>query len=316
MKSANTSNQPFVIIIPTFKQETLLKRTLESLSSCEFPNCSFKVIVVENGPKGNVETIIKKGNFVFETQYVYEKVANKSNALNKILNGLHDVFVILFDDDIRLDKNILTTYTLAFEKYGPGHFWGGRVAPDFAEGNPPDYLFDFFPASVKGFNLGKEIVKIKKPDFLGCNWAFYSEDLKQIGGFDPLFGPGSSMGVVGQETAAMDSLLKAGKKALYLPKAKVWHYVPKERADFKWLKQRKYKIGVRAGILEKKNIKSYNTIFGLPFWFYRFFFVSFFNAKLKIIFTHDKKKKALYILEYSQNLGMVKGLLQQKALKD
>ena len=121
MKSA-TKNK-FVIIIPTFKQEVLLQRTLESLVNCIMPDNLWKIIIVENGPKGSIEAIIKNiktSNLLIE--YTYVKLANKSNALNTVLQNINNMFVILFDDDIRLDKQVLVAYASAFEEFGKGFF--------------------------------------------------------------------------------------------------------------------------------------------------------------------------------------------------
>lgn len=299
----------FLIVIPTFNQEILLERTLNSLLNCLVPEGLLKIIIIENGPKGNVENMLDRYETItkIKTEYRYEGLANKSNALNVVLGDITESFILFLDDDIRLGETALAEYYLAFKRFGIGHFFGGQVSSDFDEPKPPSHLIDFYPDSVKGLNLGDKIIEIDKPIFLGCNWACYSEDLKGIGGFDCNFGPGADTGSVGQETTAMEKLLKLGIKAIYLPDAKVWHFVPNERSDFEWLKNRKYRIGIRAGLLTKKKTNLYKTYFGVPLWFYRSYLISFFNFKFKRHLIKDKKIEAGYILEYYHNRGMLKG---------
>jgi glycosyltransferase involved in cell wall biosynthesis len=301
----------FIIIIPTYNQEILLEKTLASLSNCEFDKKRFKVVVVENGCKGKVENIVEGFSEFLNIEYLYEKIGNKSNALNKVLSLIEDSFVILFDDDIRIEKNVLSEYSSAFSRFGPGYFWGGSVGPDYEETGPPDYLIDFFPASVKGLRLGEADTEISSPDFLGCNWAFYSEDLKEVGLFNVNFGPGSPAGSVGQETDAITRLFKVGKKGIYLPKAKVWHYIPKQRSNLEWLKSRKYRNGVRSGIIEKNNTEECRTFLGLPLWFYKFYLNSFFKSNIVNFFISDKKEKIKNNLEHCQNKGMLKGFISK-----
>ena len=297
------------IIIPTYNQVCLLKKTLESLNSCSLLNSLLRVIVVENGKKLTVEHIIKTAEYSFDVEYEYCELANKSNALNKVLSRIDNSYVILFDDDIRLDPYVLSAYYQAIVKYGRGYFWGGRVGSDLDGPAIPDHLIEFFPDSVKGFDLGDQEIEVNKPVFLGCNWAFYSEDLKSLGGFDCNYGPGSATGSVGQETNAMTKLLNAGLKAVYLPNAKVWHYVPQERSSFDWLINRKYKIGIRAGLVAKQEQEPKRSVAGIPLWFFRGYLVSAYRRYFKSFFTQDKNLQARYVLDHCHNQGMLKAFL-------
>ena len=63
--------------------------------------------------------------------------------------------------------------------------------------------------------------------FLGLNWAAFASDLKEVGGFDPRFGPGSATGSTGQETAMQRRFLAAGLHGRDVPHAEVWHWIPR-----------------------------------------------------------------------------------------
>ena len=89
---------------------------------------------------------------------------------------------------------------------------------------------------------------ITSPVFLGANWAAFASDLKEVGGFDPWFGPGSATGSTGQEQAMQRRLLGAGLHGRYVPHAEVWHWNPKDRCSPRWALHRAYRNGVKYGL--------------------------------------------------------------------
>lgn len=60
--------------------------------------------------------------------------------------------------------------------------------------------------------------------------------------------PALSVGTTGQEHEAMLRLVERGLKPHFVNRAKVWHYVPKERSSLLWLLQRKFKDGISEGL--------------------------------------------------------------------
>ncbi|TXK46964.1 glycosyltransferase family 2 protein [Pontibacter qinzhouensis] len=237
-----------VLIIPTYGRNSLLERTLLSLSECHFPASYTKTIVIENGPKEQAEQVCKKFTNI-KCEYQYTEIANKSSALNQVISSLQEnTFIIFLDDDIRLSKDFLTSYAKAFEDSGDGFIYGGPLDIDY-EKEPAKYYKTFLPMSAKGWKL-KEGEDYKIFNIFGCNWAVSLNKLNLVGGFNPRFGPNSTTGATGQEHQVMFKLQDLGLDLCYVKEAKVWHYVPKERATIKFCLMRKYKGGISTGLLE------------------------------------------------------------------
>jgi len=244
-----------VVLLATSGRSTLLGRTLRSLEACRKPPCYRETIVVENGPKGEAETISSPFRESLPLRYLYRPKANKSEALNAAMERLEDQTLVFFtDDDVRLVPNLLELYAEAAKGTEGGCFYGGPIEPEY-ETTPPPWLTPFFPHSARGwpYKRGRESFPAKKrlpspfyrPHFLGFNWAAFAGDLRTIGGFDPRFGPGQPM--TGQETDAQERLLAAGAKAWFLPEALAWHYVPKKRCSPEWALQRIARAGKSFG---------------------------------------------------------------------
>jgi hypothetical protein len=102
--------------------------------------------------------------------------------------------------------------------------------------------------------------------FLGFNWAAFAKDIRAAGGFDPDRGPGSPTGSTGQETDMQRRLLAAGLGGIYVPDAKVWHYIAADRSTAAWALERNYRQGVEHG---RQRFGDGPKIAGLPLWVHR-----------------------------------------------
>ena len=124
------------IIIATHGRPRLLRRTLESIVCCERPPGLDSILVVENGGRGGAEEVCASVDGKIVVRYTYVDEGNKSKALNRGLMEADTEFVCFFDDDVRLGTSTLTDYVGAASRYGPGHFLGGPVLPEFEEVPP------------------------------------------------------------------------------------------------------------------------------------------------------------------------------------
>lgn len=225
---------PISIVIPTCERGALLARTLESLSACQLPSALHRVVVVENGGRGNAEEVVQ--TFTDRLPVIYDHVPspNKSRALNHVLYRSGDELMIFFDDDVRILPTTVAVYAGAAAGRVSG-FFGGRCCVDYEE-EPPAWLKPYLPPSATGWPDRDIPRRLMRPGALGFNWAAFSHDLKDVCGFDEDRGPGTHSR--GQETDMQERLLQAGIEGHYLPEAVVWHYVPKSRCSEEWSLQR------------------------------------------------------------------------------
>lgn len=244
-----------IVLIATAGGESHLKETLKSLSACVKPSEYKKTIVVENGPRGKVETIVNSYKDNLHTEYYYSPIPNKSAALNFGLQYIPAPSLVFFtDDDVIFSKQLLVEYVQAANKSDNGnrYFFGGPTFPRY-EREPPKWIKSSLPPSAKGYVYQED--KFKESLFLGFNWAAYAKDIKAAGGFDPNYGPGTVPKRTGQETDMQNRLLIKGLKEIYVPHAEIWHYVPAERIKLKWLLKRKYQGGRGKGMRQTSSDK-------------------------------------------------------------
>lgn len=220
-----------VAVIATHGRQTLLRRTLHSLAQAARPAGLREIVVVENGEKGDAEQVVAESQGELSVRYLYSPPANKSRALNFVLDQVGDEFLIFFDDDIRVDPGIFAAYEAALRDGVDAEFMGGRCRIDYEE-EPAEWLKAYLPPSAVGWELGDERQEVRDERFLGCNWGAKAEALRRLGGFDETKGPGTR--ARGQESTMQDRLVEAGSFGLYLPDAIAWHYVPKGRCSSEW----------------------------------------------------------------------------------
>ena len=247
------------ILIPTHNRLTLLRGLLDSLGQVDRPASQVRTFIVENGGKFGSEQLAAKAESWLRAEYVYHPEPNKSATLNRAIESVGDDLLIFFDDDIRVSPGVLTAYESVGRRFGPGFFFGGPFRVDY-ESPPPAWLKPYLPPSALGVDLGPETREIKKR-FIGMNWAAFATDIRQCGGFDPRFGPGSATGSSGQEISMQLALEKRGARAIYTPDALVWHYVPAERCSPEWALRRAYSKGIARAL---RKPRAWRSFFGHP----------------------------------------------------
>ena len=285
-----------VIVIATAERSELLGRTLDSLARCRLPPSHCRTLVVENGEPCGAADVVRDCDPVLMAHYLYEPLANKSQALNRALAELDDCLIVFADDDVRFDEQTICRYDEAARAAGagaqPGYFFGGPTGCDY-DAEPPAWLKEFLPNSARGWKLDGGQQTVAKPSFLGFNWAAFAHDLKDAGGFNPLKGPGSPSNSVGQETDMQRRLLDRGLRGLYIPDAKVWHHVPAARCSDEWASQRAYRSGVCIGLnglLDDEFLGSFPLV------------RQFASSAKRLVFTrHHSPARARFIIQQLRN---------------
>ncbi|MBW1981244.1 MAG: glycosyltransferase [Deltaproteobacteria bacterium] len=240
------------VIIATSSRLQLLRRTLNSLSKCNFPQDFQEIIVIENGEKVCDQNFLRPYIEKLPIRYIYMPEANKSKALNTAIDTISSGLIVFLDDDVRIHKDTLIAYSHIVGEMLSGRFYGGPVRVDY-EKQPPAWLLRKLPASAKGWSLGEHDTIINKACFLGLNWAAFATDLQKVGGFNVTMGPGSASRGDGEETNMQRRLLQSGLQGIYVARAEVWHYVPQHRCTPEWTISKAKRLGVAAGIENRDN---------------------------------------------------------------
>jgi hypothetical protein len=261
---------------------------------------------VENGGPPANQSLVESFRQSLDAHYIHVPEKGKSNALNVALQRLSEGLVFFSDDDVRFDSDVLTAYHEAGSTHGPGHFFGGPFEVKH-ETPPPDWLRYYLPPSAKGCWFDEDEVDPSFTDFLGFNWAAFVSDLKQIGGFDPMKGPGSSSGGTGQETDMQRRLVEDGIKAQYVPEARVTHLVPEGSCSPSWALRRSFRSGIKDGINYSRE-NNHESRFP-PLWLFKVSLEKTFMMTINLMNSrkyYDSKYWLLY------HLGFMKGTTYNK----
>ncbi len=224
------------VVIPTCDTGPNLSRTLKSLRDCELPSNLRQVVVVENGGGQNLAKLVENFEYPFEMKYINIPEGNKNLALNTGLSECDQDFVVFFDDDIRLHPQCLKEYSRISRENNNGVFVAGNCGVDY-ELHPPQWMLEYLPASAVGWSKGINECELDGPEALGFNWGAFTEDIAKAGWFDESIGPGTILSI-GDESEMQMRLLQLGVKGIYLPKAKVWHWVPQDKCSTEWALRR------------------------------------------------------------------------------
>jgi glucosyl-dolichyl phosphate glucuronosyltransferase len=228
------------IIISTWNNAKRLAITLETLTSCSIPaGLRWEVILINNHCTDDTDHIVAGFLKRLPLIYVYEPIQGLSIAKNKGLQTAIGQLIIFTDDDVRVCPEWIETYWKAYLAHPQKTFFGGPIESEY-EAKPNTELIRFAPYSVKGFHLGDKENFIEEKTFISANWACEREILMRLGGFDIERGlnSGSKQLVTGEEVHLMNRLRGHGFQALYLPEAKIKHYVPASKCTLKHIAAR------------------------------------------------------------------------------
>ena len=236
-----------IVIIPTHGRPGPLERALRSVAECDQPDTCQGLVVVENGSRAGAEDVVRRVARDYpdvRLRYLHHERANKSAALNAALADVPgDTLCVFFDDDVRVEPDVLLRYEAIGERTGPGTFMGGSVRCDY-DMPPPDWLVPLLPLSARGLDLAGADANAL---YLGFNWAAYAGDIREAGGFDPNYGPGAPTNATGQESNMEGRLLLLGCRMVNVSSAVVHHHVPVERCSPLWAAGRQHRDAIGWG---------------------------------------------------------------------
>jgi len=232
----------------------LVRRTLDSIAACVKPQSYVETIVIENGRPQGIEEIVRSNPRAHGFRYLYVAEANKSNALNVGLKHASGELVVFTDSDVRVSPGWLTAYASAAQDGTSNRFFGGPVSIDAEHGLPPEWMRRYYPETLavpwELPNSGSPTV-VSGKSFMGTNWAACRDSLLEVGGFDTTLGPGSPL-PVGDETEIQARLTARGATPIFVPDARLWHYLHRDYLAPDWLLGRIYKHGVAWGVLKTR----------------------------------------------------------------
>ena len=242
------------VIIPTLNRARSLKIVLDSIFAQEYPARRFEIIVVDNGSTDKTKSVVDSvmaHNPDQKIRYVFEPVPGLLSGRHRGAEEAEAEILIFVDDDIEAFPAWLSSIIEAFSDPSV-HLVGGPSLPKF-EVTPPDWISKYWtvknakincgPLSL--FHLGDEKVGIDPTYVWGLNYAIRKKAFFELGGFHPDCIPKGLQHFQGDgETGLSLKLKEKGLKAAYVPGAKVYHHIPKERLTVEYFEKRFFYQGV------------------------------------------------------------------------
>lgn len=260
------------VILCTFNRCQSLARALTSLGECCTPlSMQWKVLVVDNNSTDETRRVVEEFARRFEGrfEYLFQPRQGKSHALNLGVETADAEILAFVDDDVQVDSQWLVRLSEVFAD----PMWsgsGGRIAPE-AEFEAPAWLDTTEPyalAPLAMFDPGRPGGDLPEPPF-GANMAYRREMFSKHGGFRKDLGPQPGGEIKNEDVEFGARLLAAGERICYVPKAVVYHDIPRPRVTKEYF--RKWWLG--KGRSEIRQVGTADgsrfSVMGVPLVFFR-----------------------------------------------
>lgn len=211
------------LIIATRDRCQQLQRCLDAVTRLKFER-SWELVVVDNGSTDGTTQVIQEigQRTQFPVRYVFESKPGLGNAHNAGIAFASGEIVAFTDDDCYPEPDFLARVWHAFEDPSLGYI-GGRITLH----DPADDPMTTIESTCRYAFPPKSFVRVGSVG--GANMAFRRKVLSEIGGFDPLFGPGALFNTEDVDAAARASAV--GWKGEYRPEVVVRHHHGRKAAD-------------------------------------------------------------------------------------
>lgn len=166
-----------------------------------------------------------------------EREQGLSHARNRALKSAKGERLIWIDDDVFVEKSWLSSYLEAFNRWPEASYFAGAVLPYF-EAEPPRWLSENLPilsGMLVKLDYGLSERKMDPEQYpVGANMAF-RRDVLTGSCFNPNFGKKGQTILGGDETFVFESLSGKGNYGVWVPSARVQHFIPPERQSLKYV---------------------------------------------------------------------------------
>jgi len=217
------------LIISTRDRCQQLVRCLQSVRGITFEQ-PWELIVVDNGSVDETASVVRQffDSAAVSGVYVFEPKLRKSNALNTALEIAHGQILAFTDDDCYPAPDFLTRVWSAFDDPSVGYITGRIMLHD-----PTDCPVTINETTTPLTFPARSFLAVGTVQ--GANMAFRRAVLAVLGGFDPLFGPGTQFVIEDLDAAGRASAM--GWKGRYCPEVIVSHHHGRKATDIPRLKK-------------------------------------------------------------------------------
>lgn len=249
------------VIIPTFNRAKYLSGSVDSIIQQKFSPEQFEILIIDNGSTDKTKEVSEAAISAcpdYNIRYFYEPVPGLLSGRHRgALEAKGDILVFI-DDDIQADPGWLMAIHEAF-KEPDVHLVGGKNLPNY-EAEPPSWLkYMWSPTPYGGkecgylslLDMGGDVKEIDPNYVWGLNFSIRKKTFFELGGFSPDNIPKNLQRFQGDgETGLTLKIKEKGYKAIYQPRALIYHAVPLERMTIPYFENRMFYQGVADSFTE------------------------------------------------------------------
>jgi len=242
------------LIVPTYNRADSLKLTVDSICSQTISPDVFELLIIDNNSTDNTKVVSEAAIAAFpehNIRYIFEPIPGLLSGRHRGTSEAKGDILVFVDDDIEADKGWLEAIKDAFA-YPTVQLVGGRNLPRY-ESDPPAWLQWFWAEQPGGIScgylslvdLGEEVMEIGANFVWGLNFSIRRSALVDLGGFHPDCMPKHLQHFQGDgETGLTMKANERAYKAVYQPKALLFHHVPSNRMTLEYFDSRCFYQGV------------------------------------------------------------------------
>lgn len=310
----------FSIIIPTFNREKKLKKLLTVLTTLNYPENHYEIIVVDNGSTDHTQKMVKS----FAEKYsniksCYEVKPGPSFARNRGIREAAYDRLIFIDDDCLVSKQFLQKYKENWELFPTARMIGGPISAKKEQGRfsqnernllrKHHWCFGImeFPSS-RTLSLGELL-------FSG-NFSYHLPQKFSQPLFDERLGRVFADGKVlyAEDFELCSRTILAGETVQYCHDLQVVNVIDSTRFSERYLEQRYWQAGIETYIMDRilqekfptyafsdRESICFHTIDGEKERFFRSVQFLFKNLKMILREFLSSRYKRIYTLSYFFN---------------
>lgn len=236
------------IVIATYNRSAMLMQTLQSVIEQTLPREEWECVVVNNNSTDS--TVADFEAFAarypdYNLRMVLETNQGLSYARNRGIRESEGEYIAIVDDDERIAPEFVASYVALFDDVPDAVAAGGPIVAEYPTGRPR-WMSAFTERPIANtMYFGEEVREFPRGRVPGGgNMALRRSAVRRYGVFDTSLGYVGESLVGGEESDLFERLQIAEAKYYYVPKAVMYHIIPKEKLTVEYLRRLSYNVGV------------------------------------------------------------------------
>lgn len=226
----------------------MLMQTLQSIVEQTLPCQQWECVVVNNNSSDSTAADFE----AFAARYpdynlrmVLETNQGLSYARNRGIRESEGEYIAIVDDDERIAPEFVASYVALFDNLPDAVAAGGPIVAEYPTGRPR-WMSAFTERPIANtMYFGDEVREFPRGRVPGGgNMALRRTAVRRYGVFDTSLGYVGESLVGGEESDLFERLQIAEAKYYYVPKAVMYHIIPKEKLTLEYLRRLSYNVGV------------------------------------------------------------------------